>query len=303
MVLRWRRTRARPQDPRPSSVHLSHRPKCIFLASISSLPRTRNPSSLQSLQGHLLATRRQGRALLRSQMMVKRFNLLMMLFVCTTRLVHPLLHRLAISTHLPMLLTLWAAWGSMCLFFVVFNVAVSLISQVTMGIPIPPAAPAAAAPSGHAAACVAAGLPVPPLPPSKEAPKFVLVQVGFVFCLANKPITSHCQAKDDLASINTPPAVVASHRLSCGFQLKPFMLLRCQRVRHGSNPHLNMVDMVERDPFGPDCFNVSYFVLDVTLDVHDEPMFSIRLDASMGTSSWKPIPQNMCFEFLVIECL
>ena len=74
-------------------------------------------------------------------------------------------------------------------------------------------------------------------------------------------------------------------------------------MRHGSNPHLNMVDMVERDPFGPDCFNVSYFVLDVTLDVHDEPMFSIRLDASMGTSSWKPIPQNMCFEFLVIECL
>ena len=210
MVLRWRRTRARPQDPRPSSVHLSHRPKCIFLASISSLPRTRNPSSLQSLQGHLPATRRQGRALLRSQMMVKRFNLLMMLFVCTTRLVHPLLHRLAISTHLPMLLTLWAAWGSMCLFFVVFNVAVSLISQVTMGIPIPPAAPAAAAPSGHAAACVAAGLPVPPLPPSKEAPKFVLVQVGFVFCLANKPITSHCQAKDDLASINIVSLLVFS---------------------------------------------------------------------------------------------
>lgn len=172
-----------------------------------------------------------------------------------------------------------------------------------MGIPIPPAAPAAA--SGHAAACVAAGLPVPPppLPPSKEAPKLVLVQVGFVFCLANKPTTSHCQAKDGLASINTPPpAVVASHRLSCGFQLKPFMLLRCQRVRHGSNPHLNMVDMVERDQFGPDCFNVSYFVLDVTLDVHDEPMFSIRLDAPMG-SSWQPIPQNLCFEFLVIECL
>jgi len=228
-------------------------------------------------------------ALLRAQMMVKK--LISYDVVC--------LHYQAVAPLLPPPPGDFrdAGFHVLMLFFVVFNLAGEVISQVAKGLPMPP--PALPTPAQ-------AGLPIPPAAPpkEKEATTLMLVQVGFVSFWQANP-SPHIARQKMIWRPSRHLHRWQPHIVSrVVFSVETFhVVTRCQQVGclhgcHLSHQH-NMELLVERAQFGPHCFNVSYFVLGVP----DEPMFSIRLDAPMGTSSWKPIPQNLCFEFLVIECL